>query len=239
MFFLASLAFFLSFWQFSRATEKKEFLEKFDSRTKEAIKLDINTLSKEYLNSEYWDQRKVVASGYWIPNTTIYLDNRSFESQPGVHVVTAFKLGDKKSVVWINRGWAPKLPGKILNNQEFISGKNFLPPDSDILVDLEGIAHTNLMKRIELSSDSLILRNGSLWQNLEWNELHSLLKNSPDLYFDKIWPFILWQTTNSLDGLKRSLPKVKVDVNKHIGYAFQWLLLCFLALFFAWRIGRK
>ena len=57
--------------------------------------------------------------------------------------------------------------------------------------------------------------------------------------FEKIWPFILWQTTNLSDDLKRSLPIVKVDVNKHIGYAIQWILLCIVALFFAWRVGRN
>jgi cytochrome oxidase assembly protein ShyY1 len=114
-----------------------------------------------------------------------------------------------------------------------------LPINKDDITNIEGIAHTDLMKRIELTTNSLILRNGALWQNLNWSALSLKLKKDPGFYFEKTWPFILWQTTNSVDGLKRSLPRIKVDVNKHVGYAVQWILLCLVSLFFAWRIGRN
>ena len=95
------------------------------------------------------------------------------------------------------------------------------------------------MKRIELTDDSSILYNGALWQNLDWDKLNSRLKRDSKIYFEKIWPFILWQTSSSADDLKKSLPITKVDVNKHIGYAIQWILLCLISFFFAWRIGRN
>jgi len=236
---IAFLALSLSVWQISRAIEKKDLIEKSKSRSKKALKLNIDNLPKGSINTEYWDQQRILISGYWVPNSTVYLDNRSFQSIPGVHVISAFKLDDNKSVVWINRGWAPKPPGKIFNISEFIEGKLYLPINNDDISNIEGIAYTDLMKRIELTSDSSILQNGALWQNLDWNKLQSKLKEDSELYFEKIWPFILWQTTNLSDDLKRSLPIVKVDVNKHIGYAIQWILLCIVSLFFAWRIGRN
>jgi surfeit locus 1 family protein len=239
MFLLALLAFSLAVWQTFRALEKRDFIEKSDLRSRQTVKLNMQSLPSNLLTSENWDQRKVIVFGSWIPKTTIYLDNRSLESRPGVHVVTAFKLEDNKSVVWINRGWAPKLPGKTFDNKKFVNGEVYLPTNNDVVTKIEGIAYTNLMKRIELTTNSLILREGSLWQNLDWSALDLKLKKDSSFYYEKIWPFVLWQTTNSLDGLKRSLPTIKINVSKHIGYAVQWMLLCLVALFFAWRIGRK
>tara|TARA_E500000178_G_scaffold179875_1_gene178435 strand:- start:368 stop:1087 length:720 start_codon:yes stop_codon:yes gene_type:complete len=236
---IAFLAFSLAVWQLSRAFEKKDLIEKSNARGKQAVKLAIDHSSKAFLNIGDWEQQRVLASGFWIPHSTIYLDNRSFQSRPGVHVISAFKLDDNKSVLWVNRGWAPKLPGKIFDNSEFVNGKLYLPNKSDEISNIEGIAYTDLMKRIELTKDSSILQEGSLWQNLDWSKLHSKLQEDSKIYFEKIWPFILWQTSNSSDDLKRSLPIIKVDVNKHIGYAVQWVLLCLVSSFFAWRIGRN
>ncbi len=239
MIFIGVLGILLSFWQLSRASEKKEFLEKSYLRGKEKTTLNTDNVPVNLLNIESWDQRKLVVAGYWLPNSTIYLDNRSFESKPGVHVISAFQLENQESLIWVNRGWAPKLPGKIFSNKEFIEGTSFLPVQSNILTTLEGVAHIDLMKRIELTSDKLILRDGSLWQNLNWNALHLKLSDTSTSSFTKVWPFILWQTSNSEDKLIRSLPKVKVDVNKHLGYAVQWLLLGMVSFFFAIRLGRK
>lgn len=239
MFLIALTALTLAVWQIFRALEKKDFIDKANSRAKSAIELKIDTVTSENSNAESWDQQKLIVTGSWVPNTTIYLDNRSFETRPGVHIISAFKLNDNKSLVWVNRGWAPKLPGKTSANEEYVNGELFLPINSNNEINIEGIAYTSLMKRIELTTDSSILQEGSLWQNLDWNALHLKLNKNSNVNFERIWPFILWQTTNSMDGLKRSLPKVKGDVSKHVGYAIQWMLLFFLALIFAWRIGRN
>ena len=239
MLFIALLAFSLAVWQLARAVEKKDLIERAKLRGKEAVQLSIYDSLKTNLSIEDWDQQRVSVSGFWIPQSTIYLDNRSFQSMPGIHVVSAFKLEDNKSIVWINRGWAPKPPGQILDNSEFVNNKLYLPSKSSEIVNLEGIAYINLMKRIELTDDSSILYNGALWQNLDWDKLSSRLKRDSKIFFEKIWPFILWQTSSSADDLKKSLPIIKVDVNKHIGYAIQWILLCLISFFFAWRIGRN
>ena len=106
-------------------------------------------------------------------------------------------------------------------------------------VTIEGFAYTNLMKRIELSNDSSILMNGSLWQNLEWNELINFLEQELNLSFDMILPFIIWQNSNFEKNLVKSLPKTKDTIDKHIGYAIQWFLLFCLSIFFAWKLWSK
>ena len=239
MVFIGVIAFLLALWQASRALEKKDFLEKSTLRGKDTIRLNSTKLPPELSKIESWNQRKLLISGFWVPGSTIYLDNRSFDSKPGVHVVSAFQLENKESVIWVNRGWAPKLPGEILDNEKFIDGESYLPISNNNLTELEGIAHTDLMKRIELTSDKSILMNGSLWQNLDWNALHIRLAKLPLVPFEKVWPFILWQTSKSLDGLEKSLPKVKVNFDKHIGYSVQWFLLGLVSIFFAFRLGGK
>ena len=189
MIFLAITAISLSFWQISRAVEKKNFIEKKSERGKEILSLNSEFTKINSLDAQNWDQRRIKVLGYWVPNTTIYLDNRSHNATSGVHALSALKLKENDSILWVNRGWGIKPPGFIEKSKKFIDGKKYLPYEIKDIVEIEGIAHIDLMKRIELTSDLSILRNGRLWQNIDWSSLYQLLESQKSLDFDIVWPF--------------------------------------------------
>jgi surfeit locus 1 family protein len=217
---LALLAIGLGAWQLGRADEKRDMILRAQARaTPVAIGQALPWQSG--LSSDTLDQQRVLLSGTWLFEKTIALDNRGWQGQAGVHVLTPLQLADK-SIVWVNRGWLAKAPAAPLG-----AIPQALPAQA-----LEGIALASVMKRMELSSNPQALRSGNLWQNFDWQAAGEWLPGN-------VWPVIVWQAQDNGDGLKRELPDVGDDVSMHQGYAFQWFLMSLAALFFAWRLRPK
>lgn len=237
---LAALGLGLGIWQWQRSLYKLTLVEKRAQvhATVTALGKDEGGQWKAQMAAQDWDQRPVSLSGIWLRDRQIYLDNRAHEGQAGVHVLAPLELPDG-SVAWVNRGWAPKMPGQAVGQatDAFVTGQAHRPPEG--LDTLLATGQASTMRRIELTQDPSVLRQGALWQNFDddaarqW--LRSSLPNPP-----AVWPVIFWQTSDAPDGLTRSLPKLNADaVAMHRGYALQWWLLTIVALFFAWRLSKK
>ncbi len=214
---LALVAISLGFWQLGRADEKRDMIAKAQARLV-PIELGKALRWQQGLVANSLDQQRVMLSGTWVFEKTVALDNRGWQGQAGVHVLTPLQLADG-SLVWVNRGWQAKAPAAPL-------GDSVRAADPQ---GLEGMALASVMKRMELSSDPQALRSGNLWQNFDWAAAQARVPGN-------IWPVIVWQIQDNGDGLKRALPDVKDDVSKHHGYAVQWFLMSLAALFFAWRL---
>eukprot|EP01030_Chromulinospumella_sphaerica_P005789 gene5789-5664_t len=52
--------------------------------------------------------RAVTLQGRWLPEHTVYLDNRQMQGRPGFYVVTPLLLPDEKTVVLVQRGWVAR-----------------------------------------------------------------------------------------------------------------------------------
>ena len=228
----------LSVWQFDRAKEKKLLFQKKIERSKKTILLSSNMMPTTDKEVQKLDQQLVELNGNWIDNSTIYIDNRSYMGSPGVHVLTAFKFSEFNSFIWVNRGWAKKLPGNMENIDSFINGNAFNPKYNTNSVVIYGVLQADLMKRIELTSSSESLSNGNLWQNLSWIKLKSKVLGSKKENNFNMWPLIVWQSRPEGKELKRVLPFIKNDMQKHVSYAFQWILISIVAIFFSWRLSK-
>ena len=229
----------LSLWQVSRAFEKKQLFDTKIERGKNFIKLVPDMMPTTKSEVYNFDQQALTVEGVWVPDATIYIDNRSNEGVPGIHVLSALRLRDSKTVVWVNRGWAPKLPGSLENSNKYNEGILYLPKNDDTYSIYSGIAQTSLMRRIELAKDERLLRDGHLWQNLSWQELFRVCCGSAEGNSTIVmWPFIIWESSENNNGLTKVVPFIRIVMEKHIGYAIQWLLLGTLALFFSWRLSR-
>jgi surfeit locus 1 family protein len=218
---LAALGVGLGIWQLGRADEKQAMMDLRSGR-EQAVALGQQIRWQPSVTAESLDQQRVLLSGRWLTEKSVVLDNRAWEGQAGVHVLTPLQLADE-SLVWVNRGWLAKPPG--------VTQVTIPPPAADA-ARLPGVALASVMRRMELSSAPQDLRQGNVWQNFEWAAASSWVDGNA-------WPVIVWQTGETSDGLRRKLPEVSSDVPKHLGYALQWFLMSAAALFFAWRLRPK
>ena len=184
--------------------------------------LDYHSLSEDKVESLKFGT--VNFHGVWVPKSTIYIDNRTSDGIPGVHVISALNLEGSDYFIWVNRGWARKAPGEILNYDEFVKGNLYLPNIAPTSL-VSGRIETDLMQRLELSSNESLMTNGSLWQNLTWDRLNSFAKEITSLSAKIALPFVLWRNNIPTDsGLKQAEIELNVDEKfKHLGYAVQWL----------------
>lgn len=236
----ALIAAMLAVWQFQRAAEKRAIVMAIASAQGEGlVSLTGSALPSSPEGIQRLDQARVRLRGQWLEDTTLYLDNRLLEGRPGVQVVTALLLEDRR-VAWVQRGWAPKPPGDQGPSAEpYLQGR-LHRPSSLGAVELEAVAYSSLMRRMSLAPEPQV--ESALWTNLDWDRLAARLRmraGSSAQSGAGIWPLVFWQTSDSMDGLIRHLPQPPQDaVDKHLGYAFQWLLFCAVGLFFAWRLSR-
>lgn len=233
---LALLTLSLGVWQWHRSLEKEAILSQALIRSTQMSALMPGSEPKfqDRPEAAEMNQRRVGLAGRWLPETTLYLDNRLHEGQAGIQVMTALSLADG-SVAWVNRGWAPKQPGMAEPDREsLIQGRRFQPADATPIL-IEAVALTDLLRRLELGSRPEELRQGALWQNPDWPALTDRVAKTATVR--GVWPLVFWQTSDSQDGLIRQLPQVQAkDVSKHQGYALQWWLMSLAALVFAWRL---
>ncbi|NBW01460.1 MAG: SURF1 family protein [Betaproteobacteria bacterium] len=215
----AAIAVQLGFWQLGRADEKQAMIDLRAGRKTPAALGSPEQPWKNGMSAQDLDQQRVVLTGKWMHSESIALDNRAWEGRAGVHVLSPLVLPDA-SRVWVNRGWMPKLPGV---NQVAI-------PAANDAIRLEGLALASVMKRMELGKQGPGLSADNVWQNFDWQASQRRIGG------DRVWPVIVWQITETPDGLLRRLPEVEDDVSKHLGYAVQWFLICLACLFFAFRL---
>ncbi len=152
---IAALAFValtvsLGRWQTHRAEEKEQRQALFEARMHEpAVRLTGAVPSPDALLF-----RRVQASGRWVAEGQIYVDNQILEGRAGFEVVTPLKLQGTNDSVLVNRGWVarpadyPKAPAVAV------------PPGP---VELSGLATLPPARFLELSSDTI---SGPVWQNL-------------------------------------------------------------------------
>lgn len=239
---LAALTMGLGFWQWQRGLEKQAILQAVEAQNRQAQILSLGQDLPWQLGRPATDlDRKVFdLKGQWLPESTVYLDNRLLNGRPGVHILTALLLPDQ-SLVWVNRGWAAKPPGLEHDRaRELIKGGPHRPTNQPVLIRAVGLS-TDL-QRLQLSRQADDLRQGALWQNFDWAAAAGLVAASSQaktIQPERVWPAIFWQTSDSSDGLVRQVPKPPDDaVDKHRGYALQWWLMAVAALVFAWRLSR-
>jgi surfeit locus 1 family protein len=200
-------------WQLQRADEKEVLQASIDAREQEPV-LDAASVGRE-LVPDYL-HRRVVARGRWLPERTVYLDNRQMFGRPGFFVVTPLQIPSTGAVVLVQRGWVPrdfedrqKVPAiETPAGDVLIQGRLAMPPSK--LYDLGGEERGPIRQNLDL-------RQFRLETGLALSEMS------------------VQQTGPASEGLAREWPPINTGVSKHYGYAFQWFGLCALmAILYGW-----
>ncbi|RZT95204.1 SURF1 family protein [Rivibacter subsaxonicus] len=204
----------LGVWQLSRATQKEALQASVDSR-RALPPLAAADLARDATAAADQRHRRIGVSGRWLPQHTIYLENRQRQARPGFEVLTPLELapGD---VVLVQRGWAPR----DLHDRTRVP--TVATPAGVIAIEAR-IAPAPA-RLYSFASDE----RGPLRQNLD---LDAFARETGLA----LRPLSLQQLDAAADGLSRDWPAPAVDVHRHYGYAFQWFALCALvAALYVW-----
>ena len=93
-------------WQLRRADERRDILAAIEAgRNQAPLQLSPSTAPADM---KPW--RVAQASGTWLPEFSVLLDNRNHDGRPGYWLATPLLLdADKRTAVLVLRGWLPRV----------------------------------------------------------------------------------------------------------------------------------
>lgn len=226
--FLATLAvaaagLALGNWQSGRAAQKLALQHKLEERAQAApLVLDGSTAAPADI--EY---RRVRATGQFVADWPVYLDNRPHHGQAGFYVLMPFRLAGTDRHVLVARGWLPRDAARREHIQPYAT------PSGTVTV--EGIAVHDVGHALELGTEAP-LEPGAIVQNTGPAQVAQASGKA-------FLPFVLEQAGTGADTLARDWPAPALGIEKHQGYAFQWYALSAMAVSFfvftGFRSGKR
>ena len=203
-------------WQVARAHEKEVKQALYDARGRAAPVV----LAGPVATAGEILYRRVRASGRWIAERQVFIDNQIREGRAGFSVVTPLRLAGAQDVVLVNRGWIARGTGYPR------------PPPVPVPkgeVEVAGVAYLPPARFLELS-DKVVA--GDVWQNLSIERL----RKSSGL---PLLPVVI-QAGAAAAGLEATFEKPDAGVARHQEYALTWFSLAAttLALWLALNVRR-
>ncbi|MGE0096862.1 MAG: SURF1 family protein [Hydrogenophaga sp.] len=204
----------LGLWQLDRAAQKIALQVQIQDRG--ALSAWSNADLLQAVDAREGLHRPVNLLGTWVPNASVFLDNRQMNARVGFFVVTPLRLEGSERAVLVQRGWVPRdftdrsrvptLPTPV--GPVRVLGRLAPPPGK--LYELGEAGRGPIRQNIDLAS---------------WAAETGL----------PLLDVSVLQSGDASDGLLREWPQASLDVSKHHGYAFQWFALCALAgLLYVW-----
>lgn len=211
-------------WQLSRAGQKEALQASLEERSRMHPLTAADVLAgASGSDPATLVHRTVVLEGHWLPEYTVYLDNRQMRGRPGFYVLTPLQLAPPaQGAVLVQRGWVPRN----------FHDRTQLPPvqTSADRVQVEGRVAAPPSRLYEFQSDAAPASKGAsrIRQNLDL----AAFRTESGLPLANL---TVLQTGAASEGLQRDWPVVIAGVDKHYGYAFQWFGLCgLIALLYVW-----
>ncbi len=205
----------LGWWQLDRAAQKQALADAI-ARTAGLPPLDSPELARSQATATAQQHRRASVRGEWLPQHTVYLDNRQWQARPGFHVLTPLRLDDG-AVLLVQRGWVARDP---LDRTRIVS-----PPPPAGSQAVVGRLTLNPPRLYEFAPSA----SGPIRQNLE-------LADFAQETGLPLLPLLLVQAdpapgSAAADGLQRGDDApTPAATAKHHGYAFQWFSLAALTL---------
>ena len=196
-------------WQLGRAHEKEAAAARLQALASDP---PIWISASELLARDV-EWRRVTARGQFDPGRAVLIDNRIHRGVAGYHVVMPLVLDGGKRHVLVNRGW-------IAGTRDRSHLPEVRTPAGP--VEITGRAITPSARFLELAPGTA---EGKVWQNLTLERYRQAVPIP-------LQPFVIQQESPLDDGLAREWDPPDLGIDKHYGYAFQWLALAVTALVF-------
>jgi surfeit locus 1 family protein len=205
----------LGFWQLSRAAEKEQRQAAIVAQMQAPV-LNTRALVAAPANFGLMHQR-VILDGQWLPEHTVYLDNRAMNGRAGFWVVTPLQLNANTRVL-VQRGWVPR------HQQDRTLLPEIQTPTG--VVQVQG--------RIAPPPSPLLTLNvDPAFGHAESKIAHIRQNLDLDAYAAEVggvFAATVLQTDLSSEGLLRDWSVITAGVEKNLAYAFQWFALSALQL---------
>ncbi len=198
-------------WQTGRAQYKENLQQRHDAQAREpAVRIGGQPVARDGILF-----RRVEVRGEFVPQHTVFVDNRIQQHRPGLHVATPLRIAGSQRYVLVNRGW-------VAGNRDRSLPVVITPTGEQVI---QGVAVAYSERYLELSTQ---VAEGPIRQNLVLDRYRE--ESGLDLQ-----PFVIQQdntvnsTTNKQanDGLVRVWSRPDLGRNTHLAYAFQWYALSF------------
>lgn len=204
----------LGFWQLGRAETKAQLWAQREAR--ETLPPMGWPDMADVAARQDWEavfDRTVRLTGVWVPEATVFLDNRPMNGRPGFFVLTPLRLDGSDVAVVVQRGWQPRRA----DDRTAVTDV----PTAAGPVEIVGRLAPAPSKLYEFGSEA----GGRIRQNID-------LGAYATEWSLQLYPVSVQQSEPAApaDGLSRDWSRVGADVHKHYGYAFQWFGLCSLIL---------
>ena len=209
---LVLLGIALGNWQTRRAAEKLALQARLEQRAA-AAPLALDGRAVDPAAAEF---RRVLVTGSFLPDWTLFLDNRPLDGRSGFIVVSPFKIAGSGKVVLVERGWIPRDP----------AAHDRVPPVAPEAGTrtIAGIAVQRPARVLELGTPPPP-HPGAIVANLD---VAGFARASG---LDVLPVFV--EQTGPADGiLVRKWPAPALDVERNKGYAVQWYALAAMACLF-------
>lgn len=205
----------LGAWQWGRAQQKLG-LEAAIAQRQALTPIGNAEVVAAHSDLQRWLHRPVDLRGVWLPQYTVYLDNRQMRAKPGFYVVTPLRLDGSESVLLVQRGWV----------QRDFTQRERLPPVQTPPgpVEVRGRLAPPPAKLYAFAAEE----KGPIRQNLDLAAF-SAETGLPLLQLS------VQQAGAASEGLLREWPQAASGADKNYGYAFQWwALAALIAILYAW-----
>ncbi len=210
----------LGVWQLSRGHEKEALHAAIIARQAQPALDTVAVLKDKTVFTQL--HQGVRLEGQWLPQYTVYLENRPMQGRSGFIVLTPLQL-DKHTTVLVQRGWIPRhqqdrtllAPIETPQGQVHVKGRIALGPSE--VMDLGD--KTNAIVNTTTAQTA---RQSPIRQNL------NLADYSHETGLSLVGTVL--QTDANAEGLQRNWPEITAGVEKHWGYAFQWFALAVVQL---------
>lgn len=199
----------LGFWQLARAAQKQALQVSLDERGV-LPPLAPSELARDLGAMDAQLHRHTVLTGRWLPEHTVFLENRQMDGRPGFFVLTPLQLAPGDAVL-VQRGWVPR------DIQDRLRVPD-VPTPEGVVVSVDGVIVPPPARLYDFGDGG----SGRVRQNLDL-AAYALEAGVA------LRPWSLQQAEGAPnDGLVRRWPAPAVDIHKHYGYAFQWFALASL-----------
>ncbi len=233
-------------WQLQRAQERREIAHQIEAgRTSAALRIDGSMTTSSVAA---WQAAS--ATGQWLPQYAVLLDNRADEGKPGLWLAMPLRLDDGSALL-VMRGWLPRPLG---------DGRVALSlGDVSETLSVQGEIALHVPRMYELQADgrvefgSLAASGSAAAQQIDvkaWPRRQNLsIDEMSDATGLRLLPFVLMQTHADhsilVNGreLVQNWPEPSLDADKNMGYAIQWFSFAAIAagalVVLLWRTRRR